>query len=107
MGEESITISELIILQLYLGSPVYLIAIVIELFYAHKISHVRLANVRTIVIISSCFIVSILLSLVVWHIWPIKFDIMIFQFINIPCVVAQIFVLPIALWLFKKGVRVA
>jgi hypothetical protein len=87
--EQSVSASEIVILQLYLGSPVFSLAALTLAFFLRVRLKIRWKLVLFAVL--SCSVVALAGSIAIWHFWPNVFgDIMAVQFVNIPALLASI-----------------
>ncbi|MFH5833747.1 hypothetical protein [Halalkalibaculum sp. DA384] len=92
---------ELFELQAYLGSPVFIFAAIILVFYLKKASQVNFSSIAFVIL---CLIIgSIFLGVAVWGNWPFEnLDVMILEFINLPALIACIINVPLCIWLFSN-----
>ena len=99
MEEQHFTLSEILLLQLLLGSITYLIGSIAFFFLIKK-----LPMKWKVLAMSLQFSLAVALSMVIWRFWPFPFDIMVFDGINLPALLAElIFLLPILI--FQKRNR--
>ncbi len=99
MNEQYASILDILLLQLFLGSIVYLIGSAIFFFILRKTRH-RNSKIILLLFIQFCF--SILLSLIVWKNWIINIDIMVFEFINLPAMFSEFITISICSFIFRK-----
>lgn len=90
---------DILLLNLYLGAIVFFTGIMALVSTTKNIIKNRL-KVTLLVIFQ--FIVSFLLSLIVWHYWIFDFDIML-GFISLPAVIAEIITISIIYLTITKG----
>lgn len=91
---------ELLILNAYLGSIVFLICTIILIVTLYKRKLTK--GIMQIIFLSVMqFLVSNLISLVIWRFWILEIDIM-FLFISIPALIAECITIPITLYILKK-----
>lgn len=86
MGEQYISIWELILLQLFLGSITYLIGSIVLFFVLRK---ALINRFRILILLLLQFFVSVVLSLAIYQFWTFDIDIMI-GIILIPAFIAEI-----------------
>jgi membrane-bound metal-dependent hydrolase YbcI (DUF457 family) len=87
--EQSASASEIVLLQLYLGSPVFGLAALILAFFLR--SHLKISWLSVLFAVLSCSAVALATSIVIWYFWPSAFgDIMAVQFVNLPALLASI-----------------
>ena len=85
MNEQYVSIWELVLLQLFMGSITYLIGSIAFFFALRKI----LINKHKKIMLSLFQLcISITLSFVIWQFWIFDIDIM-FLFISIPALIAE------------------
>ena len=96
-------LSELIILNLFLGSISYLIALTL-IFLVSRANTFRWLNFLTISILSVIF--GLVGSFLIWSIWSTSFDIMIGP-IHIPTSLSLLVVTPILLVTFGNSLRIS
>ena len=99
MNEQYISICELILLQLLLGSIIYIVGSVALFFVLRKTVNCK-CKIFLLLLVQFC--VSILLSLVIWKFWVINIDVMIFEFINLPALFCELITIPICYFVLKK-----
>ena len=97
MNEQFFSIGDIILLQLFLGSIIYLCGSIILFFLIRK--YTKKYNIFLYLIYQFCL--SFLLSLLIWQFWAINLDIMIFEIINLPALIAEIITLAIIIILIK------
>lgn len=85
MGNESVTFLELILLNLYLGSIVFIICTFLFFCLIKRKMDLKV----TVFIIASQLCDSILLSMVLWVLWPFKGDV-VCGFIFFPALFSEI-----------------
>jgi hypothetical protein len=98
MDEQYISIWELILFQLFLGSITYLFGSIVFFFTLRK---VLIKKYGIIMLLLLQFCISIVLSLVIWQFWISDIDIM-FLFISIPALIAECITIPVVLYVLKK-----
>lgn len=99
MSEQNISIWEVLLLQLFLGSIIYIVGSIILFFVLRKV----VSNKYKIVLLLLVqFGISVLLSLIIWKFWIINIDIMIFEFINLPALFSELITIPIIYFILKK-----
>ena len=86
-AENPTTLGEIIGLQAYLGSPVYLVTTLMMAGYLR-----RAVGYRYLELVGVCLfyiILAISISLFIWRLWSFsRLDIMLFDVINIPALIA-------------------
>ena len=73
MDEQYISIWELISLQLFLGSIIYIVSCIVLFFVLRKVEN-RKYKIALSLLVQFC--ISVLLSLIIWQSWNIDIDIM-------------------------------
>lgn len=86
---DEVYLIELIGLQLFLGSIVYLFVVIIVTLVLFK-KRLKLFYILLINVAHVCF--SILISLFIWSEWTWNMDIMLFGFLNIPAMIGEIII---------------
>jgi pilus assembly protein TadC len=99
MGEQHISISELIQIQLFLGSITYLIGSVALFFLVWKII-IKKCKIVLILLFQLC--ISVILSFFIWQFWAINIDIMAFNFVNLPALFAETVTILVFFFVLKK-----
>ena len=76
--------NEMILLQMYLGSVIYVICSIASYFIMkhYFLQHIVLWLVAKLLL-------SVTVSLLIWCYWPFHFDIMVAQFINLPALFSE------------------
>ena len=72
MDEQYISIWELISLQLFLGSIIYIVSCIVLFFVLRKVEN-RKYKIALSLLVQFC--ISVLLSLIIWQSWNIDIDI--------------------------------
>ena len=98
MDEKYISGLELIWIQFLLGSVVYLVGSIVFFFVLRKVG---ISKYKKIMLLLSQFCISVILSFVIWGIWTLNIDIMIFEFINLPALIAECVTIPIMLYVLR------
>ena len=80
MDEQYISIWELISLQLFLGSIIYIVGCIVLFFVLRKEVN-RKYKIALLLLVQFC--ISVLLSLIIWQSWNIDIDIMALEFIDL------------------------
>ena len=86
---DEVYLIELIGMQLFLGSIVYLFVVIIVTLVLFK-KRLKLFYILLINVAHVCF--SILISLLIWSEWTWNMDIMLFGFLNIPAMIGEIII---------------
>ena len=90
MDEQYISIWELISLQLFLGSIIYIVGCIVLFFVLRKE-------------VNRKYKIAVLLSLIIWQSWNIDIDIMALEFINLPALFSEFVTIPICYFILKNG----
>lgn len=99
----SISLSELILLNIYLGSIMFIVGSVVLFFLIRsKIKGISILKISLSII--SQLIVSILFSLLVWKLWTLKTDIM-FGFVFFPALISELIMMPLILFILSKVLK--
>jgi hypothetical protein len=98
MGEQYISIWELVLLQLFMGSITYLVGSIAFFFTLRK---VVINKQKKIMLLLLQLCISVILSLVIWQFWILDIDIM-FLFISIPALIAECITILITLFVLNK-----
>lgn len=101
-GEHSIKLSELVLLQVVLGLPVFLINVLVQGFYLRKVR--RLHFLPLIVAVISTLVAALPGSLVVWAFWPFSRDIMALEFVNLPALISCLLLTPLSTFVFIQSI---
>ena len=96
MDEQYISIWELISLQLFLGSIIYIVGCIVLFFVLRKEVN-RKYKIALLLLVQFC--ISVLLSLIIWQSW----DIMALEFINLPALFSEFVTIPICYFILKNG----
>jgi hypothetical protein len=99
MIEQHISGLELILLQMFLGSIIYLFGCIVLFFVLRKMIN---RKYKMILFLLFQFCVSVILSLFIWQFWVIDIDIMIIEFVNLPALFAELITIPIFYFILKK-----
>lgn len=99
MDEKYISGLELVLLQFLLGSVIYLVGSIVFFFILRK---TVVNKYKKAILLLLQFCISFILSFVIWFFWAIKIDIMIFEFVNLPALIAECITIPITLFVLKK-----
>ena len=83
-------------LNLYLGAVVFLTGMIILLYTARNVIRNKF---KIILLIILHFIVSFVLSLIIWRFWFFDFDIM-FGFISLPAIISEIITTSIVYFIY-------
>jgi hypothetical protein len=92
--------TDLIILQTYLGIPVYaagvfILIIILKKYFASGIKNIVIAAIAYL-------ITGIFFGLVIWIFWPFyNLDMMLLEIINLPAIIATLILLPLHIWIFS------
>ena len=89
MDEQYISIWELISLQLFLGSIIYIVGCIVLFFVLRKE-------------VNRKYKIALLL-LIIWQSWNIDIDIMALEFINLPALFSEFVTIPICYFILKNG----
>jgi hypothetical protein len=100
MDEQYISIWELISLQLFLGSIIYIVGCIVLFFVLRKVEN-RKYKIALSLLVQFC--ISVLLSLIIWQSWNIDIDIMALEFINLPALFSEFVTIPICYFILKNG----
>ena len=100
MDEQYISIWELISLQLFLGSIIYIVSCIVLFFVLRKVEN-RKYKIALSLLVQFC--ISVLLSLIIWQSWNIDIDIMALEFINLPALFSEFVTIPICYFILKNG----
>ena len=100
MDEQYISIWELISLQLFLGSIIYIVGCIVLFFVLRKEVN-RKYKIALLLLVQFC--ISVLLSLIIWQSWNIDIDIMALEFINLPALFSEFVTIPICYFILKNG----
>lgn len=98
--EQYISIWELISLQLFLGSIIYIVGCIVLFFVLRKEVN-RKYKIALLLLVQFC--ISVLLSLIIWQSWNIDIDIMALEFINLPALFSEFVTIPICYFILKNG----
>lgn len=98
MNEQYISIWELILLQLFWGSIIYLVGSIVLFLVLRDMVNIKI--VLLLLLVQFC--ISVLLSLIIWKFWIINIDIMIFEFVNLPALFSELTTIPIYYFVLKK-----
>ncbi len=100
-SENPTTLGEIIGLQAYLGSPVYLVTMLVMGRFLRKA-----VGYRYVELVGVCLfylLLSLSVSLFVWRLWSFsRLDIMLFDVINIPALIACLIVYPLTFKFLKS-----
>jgi hypothetical protein len=99
MDEQYISIWELILLQLFLGSIIYIVGSIILFFVLRKMVS---RKYKIVLLLLIQFWISVLLSIIIWKFWIINIDIMTFEFVNLPALFSELITVPIYYFFLKK-----
>ena len=102
MDEQYISIWELISLQLFLGSIIYIVSCIVLFFVLRKVEN-RKYKIALSLLVQFC--ISVLLSLIIWQSWNIDIDIMALEFINLPALFSEFVTIPICYFILKNGIN--
>jgi len=102
MNEQYISIWELVLLQLFMGSITYLIGSVVFFFTLRKRPLINTYKKIKLLVFQLC--VSIILSLVIWQFWPLGIDIM-YGVINIPAIFSELITILLILMILGKPLK--
>jgi uncharacterized membrane protein (DUF485 family) len=93
-----ITVGEAFIIQLYLGSVIYLIGAGVRVWLGHKVIKSKLYLTLLMLL---AFAVSVGFSLLILYFSPLRRDFMFGEFMNIPALLSEVFLLVIQ-WIIQK-----
>ena len=96
--DKYLTLLELLMLNLGLGLVVFLIGSVVLIMLLRKKTIKRASKMILLIVLQILF--ANLLALVIWRFWPFEFDI-IFYFISLPALFAEIITIPMIIWLLN------
>ncbi|GAB6121781.1 hypothetical protein JCM30204_29300 [Dysgonomonas termitidis] len=100
MEDKSISLIEMFLLTVYLGSIVYLIGLIIFIFLIYR----KFNNKLNLVILSFVqLLLSIILSILIWRFWPLEIDI-IQGLIFLPSICAEV-ISVLLLYLIIQGYK--
>ena len=99
MSEQNISIWEVLLLQLFLGSIIYIVGSIVLFFVLRKVVSYQYKIVSLLLVQLG---ISVLLSLIIWKSWIINIDIMILEFINLPALFSELIIIPIIYFILKK-----
>ena len=98
MNEQYISIWELVLLQLFMGSITFLVGSIVFFFTLRKL----LINMyKRIILLLFQLCISVFLSLVIWQFWNLDIDIL-FLFISIPALIAECITILITIFVLKN-----
>lgn len=100
MSEQHISIWEVLLLQLFLGSIIYIVGSIVLFFSLRKTVN---RKYKIVLLLLVQFLMSVLLSLIIWKFWTLNFDIMIFEFINLPALFSVLITIPICYFALKRN----
>jgi len=98
MDEQYISIWELVLLLLFMGSITYLVGSIVFFFTLRK---TLINKYKKIILLLFQLCISVILSLVIWRFWILDIDIM-FLFVSIPALIAECITIPITLFILKR-----
>jgi len=93
MNEHSATLLELLVLQGYLGAPVFLVAATLVGYFLRARRRRSYLLVATVYLTLPLFAVPV--AAWIWSIWPFAFDIMAGGFVNLPAVTSCAMLAPV------------
>jgi hypothetical protein len=96
------TVLELVTIQLLLGGPVYLLAVVMECIGLLRWRHYSFRYWKFWGILGLSLSVAVGLSVAIWAFWRFHFDIMFLEAVNLPALAAAMIVVPIVLAVKKS-----
>ncbi len=99
MSEQNISIWEVLLLQLFLGSIIYIVGSIVLFFVLRKVVSYKYKIVSLLLVQLG---ISVLLSLIIWKSWIINIDIMILEFINLPALFSELITIPIIYFILKE-----
>jgi len=101
MEEQYVFIWEFVLLQLFLGSVIYLVGSIVFFFILRK---VIINKNKKIILLLFQLCISVILSLFIWKYWILDIDIM-FLFISIPALLAECITIPIMLFILNRLIK--
>lgn len=97
--ETNVSLSELVILNLYLGIIVYILGIVYQLLIIYRNKSISRTILKVSSILLTTLISSMVFSILIWKFWIFDVDMM-FGPILLPSLISEIILAPLTLKLF-------